>query len=127
MNKNIISSIFVLVLASLSLAAIYRNEDPIRDTQTDPIAYQQKMEEEKDGKKGALLYSVKYNPSDNFLTASPVAEEEEVMEPVEAEESTLTEASWWEEVPVSGDGALDDGQEAPVQDVEDSQWWQSDD
>ena len=127
MNKNIISSIFVLVLASLSLAAIYRNEDPIRDTQTDPIAYQQKMEEEKDGKKGALLYSVKYNPSDNFLTASPVAEEEKVMEPVEAEENTWTEASWWEEVPVSGDEASDDGQEAPAQDVEDSQWWQSDD
>ena len=127
---------------SRSPGTIRRTEDPIRDTQTAPIGYQQKMEEDKDGKKGALLYSVKYNPSDEFLTAPPVAGEEEEAAGEITEEAVPAGADWWEEVPVT-DKAADEAaaleekenlpvlaeappeekSEASTQDAEGGQWW----
>lgn len=102
MKKNALFFIFVLVLAGLNLGTIRRAEDPIRDTQTDPILYEQKKEEEKDGKKGALLHSVKYNPADSFLTASPnVSPKKEKFSAVGIQEAGPAGADWWEEVPVA--------------------------
>jgi len=138
MARNIPLFIFVLVLAALNTGTIRRNEDPIRDTQTNPIGYQQKMEEEKDGKKGPLLYSVKYNPSDKFMVAPPVAAEGEQApaERSEVEKSGTAATSWWEEVPASEKTATEQGtaepsapsppegeQAAPAADSKEDQWW----
>lgn len=103
MNKKILFFILVGVLAGVHVGTVRRTDDPIRNTQTDPIAYQQKMEEEKDGKKGPSSYSVKYNPSDTFFVAPPFDEKEKVS----AKEKSRVEkpsalSDWWEEKPVQG-------------------------
>jgi len=100
MNKNILFFIFLSVLAGLNLGSIRKSEDPIRDTQTNPILYEQKMEEEKDGKKGALMYHVKNNPHETFFIDPPFEKEkksssqESVTEKVPASEDA---SGWWEE------------------------------
>jgi hypothetical protein len=105
MNKRVLFSICVLVLGGLNIGAILRSEDPIRDTETSPISYKQKMEEDKDGKKGPLAYSVKYNPRDTFLTTSPVGSKKEESKPASKPEETVPGGTnWWEEAP-SGDKA----------------------
>lgn len=103
MNQKQLFFILIIGLAALNVATIRREEDPIRKTQTDPIAYQQKLEEEKGGKKGPLAYSMKYNPSDAFLTATPVASSQNE-EPSAAgfKKEEMSPTSWWEEVPAEG-------------------------
>ncbi|HOW58206.1 MAG TPA: hypothetical protein PLO78_00615 [Candidatus Omnitrophota bacterium] len=102
MRKRTLFSIAVLAMTVLHLGVIRRNEDPIRDTQTDPILYEQKMEQEKDGVKGALLYHVKYNPKEKFFIDPPYVPKGKV---VEAENAVVTKpadiSNWWEEEPVS--------------------------
>ncbi len=102
MSKRAWFFIFVSVLAGLNLAAVRKAEDPIRDTQTNPILYQQKMEEEKDGKKGPLLYSVKHNPHDNFFSDPPYQTAKDApVKKAAIEESVAPDetAGWWEEQP----------------------------
>jgi len=102
MNKRAFFFIFVSVLAGLNLASIRKAEDPIRDTQTNPILYKQKMEEEKDGKKGPPLYSVKNNPHDTFFVDLPYETEKEVSASKAATEETVASeetTGWWEEQP----------------------------
>jgi hypothetical protein len=92
--------IFVSVLAGLNLGSIRKVEDPIRDTQTDPILYEQKKEEEKDGKKGPLLYNVKNNPRESFFIDSPLAKAKKNPSQEIAPEKALSPAGtadWWEE------------------------------
>lgn len=102
MSKKVLFFIWVGVLAGLNLASIRKAEDPIRDTQTNPILYKQKMEEEKDGKKGPLLYNVKNNPHDTFFVDLPYEADTKTppgktaTEKVAAPEET---AGWWEEQP----------------------------
>ena len=113
--------IFIASLAVLNMASIRKAEDPIRDTQTEGVLYKQKMEEEKDGKKGPLLYNVKYNPSDNFLTAPPNAvpkDEKAAAETTKASQAGGTD--WWEEVP-SADKTLDKTQEPKTDNTD---WWE---
>lgn len=92
--------IFVSVLAGLNLGTIRKAEDPIRDTQTNPILYEQKKEEEKDGKKGPLLYHVKNSPRETFFIDPPFEKEKKsslggiVTEKTPAATDT---AGWWEE------------------------------
>jgi hypothetical protein len=100
MNKRALFFIFVSVLAGLSLGSIRKSEDPIRDTQTNGILYEQKMEEEKDGKKGPLMYHVKNNPRESFFIDPPFEKEKkssskEVM--TEQAPSSADTAGWWEE------------------------------
>ncbi|MDD5225580.1 MAG: hypothetical protein PHV97_00155 [Candidatus Omnitrophica bacterium] len=100
MNKNTLFFIFLSVLASLNLGSVRKSEDPIRDTQTNPILYEQKMEEEKDGKKGPLMYHVKNNPRESFFIDPPFQKEKKsspqvnVTEKVPASEDA---SGWWEE------------------------------
>ena len=100
MNSRAVFFIFMSVLAGLNLGSIRRVEDPIRDTQTDPILYEQKKEEEKDGKKGPLMYNVKNVPRESFFIDPPFekakkgSSQETV--PEKAAPSTGT-AGWWEE------------------------------
>ena len=66
-----------LVISSLlNLGTIKKADDPILKTQTDPISYKQKMEEEKDGPKGAPTPSFKLYPKEGFMT-DPAVEESE--------------------------------------------------
>jgi hypothetical protein len=100
MNKRAVFLIFVSVLAGLNLGSIRKAEDPIRDTQTNPILYEQKKEEEKDGKKGPLMYNVKYNPRESFFIDPPFEKEKESSSKrIAAEESSASAdaTGWWEE------------------------------
>ncbi len=101
MSRKILFFIVVGVLAGVHVGTVRRTEDPVRDTQTSGIAYKQKMEEEKDGVKGALTYTVKYNPSDTFFVDPPF----DAKEKATAREKSVAEkppvlSDWWEEQPV---------------------------
>jgi hypothetical protein len=102
MNKNILFLVFISVLAGLNVGSIRRSDDPVRDTQTNPILYEQKKEEEKDGKKGPLMYNVKNVPREGFLIDPPI-EKEKATSSVKADSvetfSSAGAASWWEEEP----------------------------
>ena len=54
----------------------------------------------KDGKKGPLLYHVRYNPR-LFLTTSPVLPEEKAKEDLVSPYSKTEELDWWEEPDLS--------------------------
>lgn len=104
MNKNALFFLFlsVFALGALNLGSIRRTEDPIRDTQTNPILYEQKKEEEKDGKKGPLMYHVKYNPRESFFIDPPyeTAQKDAAKGFLEDEIAASPEtADWWEEQP----------------------------
>jgi len=102
MNRKAIFFIFLSMLAGLNLGTIRKAEDPIRDTQTNPILYEQKMEEEKDGKKGPLMYHVKNNPRETFFIDPPFEKEKEPSAKEIGTEKTpaLSDTSgWWEEQP----------------------------
>ena len=100
MNKKTVLFIFVSFLAGLSLGSIRKAEDPIRDTQTNPILYEQKKEEEKDGKKGPLLYHVTNYPRESFFIDPPFEKEKKSSskEIVTKEAPSSADiAGWWEE------------------------------
>ena len=100
MNKKAMFLILMSVLAGLNLGLIRKVEDPIRDTQTDPILYEQKKEEEKDGKKGPLLYHVKNNPRESFFIDPPFEKATKDSSKQTAPEKTTSPsgtADWWEE------------------------------
>ena len=109
MNKNVLFLIFLSVLASLNLASIRKAEDPIRDTQTNPILYEQKKEEEKDGKKGPLLYHVKNYPRESFFIDPPFEKETKSAAKGTAYEAAsipMDTAGWWEEEPAGFEAAV---------------------
>ena len=104
MNKNVLFFIFVSVLAGLNLGSIRKAEDPIRDTQTNPILYEQKKEEEKDGKKGPLMYHVKNNLRESFFIDPPIGKEKKSSPKefvAEQAPSSAETAGWWEEQPTT--------------------------
>lgn len=107
-------TLFIVLMGAMNLATVRRSEDPIRDTQTDPILYKQKMEQEKDGVKGPLLYNVKYNPKDTFFVDPPfVKQTGSILAPVGgAEAKPADTANWWEEQPVETEGSLPESREA---------------
>lgn len=99
MSQKTFFFILLLALAGLNLGTVRKTEDPIRDTQTSPIGYQQKMEEEKDGVKGPLMYHVKYNPKDAFFIEPPFEKEKEASGTEMAKEEPSAVSDWWEEKP----------------------------
>ena len=120
MNRKAMFLLFLSVfgLASLNLASVRKNEDPIRDTQTNPILYEQKKEEEKDGKKGPLLYNVKYNPREAFFIDPPIEPEKQgpgATHVTEAVPAATDTADWWEEQPAAPQ--TPSGTAGPVADV----------
>jgi hypothetical protein len=104
MKRKAMFFIFLSLLAGLSLGSVRKAEDPVRDAQTNSILYEQKKEEEKDGKKGPLMYHVKNNPHESFFIDPPFEKEtksssaENVTEVAPATEET---AGWWEEQPTT--------------------------
>ena len=104
MNRKTLFFIFVLGMAALNLGTVRRTEDPIRDTQTNPILYQQKMEEEKDGKKGPLLYHVKNSPRETFFIDPPyeaVKKSSDKKTLADEVPSSANTTDWWEEQPTN--------------------------
>ena len=113
--------ILLLILIGLSsIATIRKDEDPVRKTQTDPILYKQKMEEQKDGVKGAPSPSFKFYNREGFLADSPVDQKKE-----EAAELPKTVDS----TEVNLEEPLDAHQEASPDSLkegqEDEDWWDS--
>lgn len=102
MDRKAVFFILMSVLAGLNLGTVRRAEDPIRDTQTNPILYEQKKEEEKDGKKGPLLYHVKNYPREGFFIDPPFEKEKKISPEgavTEKASPSLEASSWWEEQP----------------------------
>ncbi len=81
--------------------AILKHEDPIQDTQTEAILYDQKMEQEKDGVKAAATPKVIYYGGQGFLTKSSLAKNEKEGEGASAKKKkqTFNWSDWWEEKP----------------------------
>ena len=70
--KSVAVTILVAMSIAVNWATIRRKDDPVLKTQTDPISFQQKAEEEKDGKKGAPTPSFKFYEKGQFLAEPPV-------------------------------------------------------
>ena len=77
MKKMSLLASLVLMGTILNLGSIRKQEDPITKTQTEPISLKQKMEEMKDGPKGAPTPSFKLYPKEGFQIEPPVAHAEE--------------------------------------------------
>lgn len=74
MNRTFL---WIIVLFSvLQVAAVNKAEDPIRDTQTNPILIDEKNEELKDGQKEAPKPSFKLYPEQGFLSDSNLSDED---------------------------------------------------
>ncbi len=90
MVRNFVWASLALILgAGLNLATIRKKdaEDPILRTQTDPIAYKEKMEEIKDGEKGAPAPSMNLYPKSKFLVSPPL--ENQGVKPEPTDENIL--------------------------------------
>jgi hypothetical protein len=104
MNRKAVFLIFISVLSGLNLGTVRQAEDPIRDTQTNPILYEQKKEEEKDGVKGPLLYHVNNYPRETFFIDPPYeADKKNSAKETSTEEAPVPAgiSGWWEEQPTT--------------------------
>ncbi len=124
---KILSKSYLLIVLSATLilqtGAIRKNQDPIKDTQTEPIAYSDKQEALKDGEKGAPAPSFKFYEKENFLVRTPTqTSDEEVLQKDESQaENWTTEVGFQSEED-------DWGEESEVSDVAESHeneedWW----
>ncbi len=69
MHRNLIFlQIVVLSAGWLNLGAILQDDDPILKTQAEAIRYDKKMEDLKDGEKGAPAPSFRFYHKDRFFT-----------------------------------------------------------
>lgn len=115
------------LLVLFHLGAIRKDEDPILKTQTDPISYKQKLEETKDGVKGAPAPSFTYYQKEEFLVKTPMgtgkeqAAAEAVRETAEVSEVDFTNETDFEGEDLAADGLVD-GEEA----AEEEEWWLED-
>jgi len=69
--------IILLCLGILQLGTIRQAEDPILKTQTEPISYKAKLEETKDGVKGAPAPSMTFYGNETFYIDSTVEEQKD--------------------------------------------------
>ena len=105
----------VLVLSLLQLGTIRKAEDPILSTQTNPIAHQEKMDEIKEGEKGAPSPSFKHFEKEKFLIDPP-------MEKMEEETENLEDAY----IPRLGEPLPDHSEEAVSAEKDEKEWWYTD-
>lgn len=130
---------FLGVLIFLNLGAIRKNEDPIARTQTDPISYKQKREENKDGVKGAPKPSFKYYEKEEFLVNSPMGMGKEgEPPPMPAGIAEVSEVEWHDEIQAEGEGLEEDEVTEEIPEAEgiededdwedmDEDWWMGED
>ncbi len=132
-TKNILAGL-VLTAAFLNMGVIRKDEDAVLKTQTDPISLKQKIEETKDGVKGAPTPTFRYYDREDFLTRSPMASAEEDIIPKSLSENELDKLSNVEEsefLDVSQDAELGKEKEIvhpePVPaSAEEDDWWVED-
>ncbi len=107
---------WLAVLLFLHGNAILKKEDPIQDTQTDAILYDQKMEQEKDGVKAAATPKVIYYGGQGFLTKSGLAknEQESSAGAQKKKKQSFSWSDWWEEKPGEKESQTDAGEEADL-------------
>ena len=111
---------FVSLLMVLNIGTIRKNEDPILKTQTDPISYKQKLEETKDGVKGAPTPSFSYYKKEAFLVKSPMGEEK-IQEAAASKKTVeVSEVDLKEETPEQEEPVVE---ETPSKEEEDEEWW----
>lgn len=75
----------MIIIALLNLASIRKSEDPVINTQTNPIAHQEKLEEIKEGEKGAPSPLFIHFQKEPFLIDPPMnhdQNEEDLLEPL---------------------------------------------
>ena len=96
MKSSFFLRIFLILgMALLCTGSIRKNEDPVTgSTQTGPISLRQKMEEEKDGPKGAPSPSMTFYPNQQFLTTPPVGDQPENSQET-FETAVEDEDHWW--------------------------------
>jgi hypothetical protein len=77
----------------LFTGAIVERRDPIRLTQTDPVALKEKVKEEEEGKKGPPAPTLRLFPRERFLAEGPVEQAEVSEEILPADEEA--ELGFW--------------------------------
>lgn len=137
MIKRNLFSCLCLTLALFSVAGIRKNEDPIAKTaQTEAVSLKQRIEETKDGAKGAPSPSMAFYGDKQILTDSPVSEEtffeddklpsatSQTDEASPEDEYFESDDAWEAEDGFDGDFEEEKGQESTEKAVEDEDdWW----
>jgi hypothetical protein len=100
----------VVVTGFLNAGAVLQREDRIAQTQTDPILYEQKMEEIKDGEKGPSMPKIEYYKRSGFLTTAPVKS----LEASDLRDVFSQPHELWEVFPAGAPGA---------EEAYDEYWW----
>ena len=104
-KESVCPVVVIFLIGVFNLATIRKQEDPIEKTRTQPIAFKAKMEEIKDGVKGAPSPSYTLYKRSAFLSDSPmkagleIAENEDIGKPPEitevAQKEEGSEEDWW--------------------------------
>lgn len=81
--------ILVCGIAFFSLGTVVKKKDAIQLTQTDPIAYKDKVKEEAEGKKGPPAPTLELFPKEKFLAEGPVGKLDQAALTPEEEEWEL--------------------------------------
>lgn len=90
------STFFLLIAALLSLGTVVSRKGAIERTQTDPVAYEEKKKEEKEGKKGPPVPTFKLFPKEKFLIEGPIEKgKSEAFEKKRVGEEELEDWNFW--------------------------------
>ncbi len=107
MNKQFWVLGYLALIGLIHVNAFLKSEDPIRDTQTDPISYDKKMEEEKDGVKAPSSPRVVFYGGQGFLSkknsVSHADDGQEMKKSVKKE--SFNWADWWGDKPSASNSA----------------------
>lgn len=101
LSKHFYIAGYLFLIAFLHVNAILKAEDPIADTQTEAILYDQKMEQEKDGVKGPATPKMIYYGGQGFLTKSSLTKYEKEMATAAkgGKKDKFSWSDWWEDKP----------------------------
>lgn len=93
---RIFLTFFILIAAFLSLGTVVERKSAIQRTQTDPIAYEEKKKEEKEGKKGPPVPSFRLFPREKFLIEGPIGKgKPEAIKEERVTEEELEDWDFW--------------------------------
>jgi len=95
----------------MQLGTVRKQDDPILNTQTNPIAFEEKMTQMEEGEKGAPTPSFEHYAKEEFMTDPPVGQDQE--------EETF---DFWSVVPQDEKSIPEDLGE-PDQELDDQGWW----
>lgn len=110
--------ILSLGIGFLSVGTVAKQKDPITMTQTDPVRYEEKEKEKKEGKKGPPMPTIELYPRHRFLIEGPIDKSKQVI-PTE-EEANLE--FWLEEDEPQKEKEDPTGEEFKPRDETDDTW-----